>query len=70
MVPGPAATTKAVVPRVTQASIAVGGEQIGAIRWVNGVLLGISLEDTQKELEHVVRKVLSMCLRLKVGNTG
>ncbi|KAB0367501.1 hypothetical protein FD755_020825 [Muntiacus reevesi] len=29
-----------------------GGEQVGAIRWVIGVLLGISLEDTQKELEH------------------
>ncbi|KAB0361901.1 hypothetical protein FD754_006057 [Muntiacus muntjak] len=39
-------------PPLLTASIAVGGEQVGAIRWVIGVLLGISLEDTQKELEH------------------
>ena len=46
---------KAMVLRITQASITVGGEQIGAIRWVIGVLLGISLE-----LEHVVRKILNL----------
>ena len=56
MVPVPAATMKAMVPRITQASNTVGGEQTGTIRWVIGVLLGISLE-----LEHVVRKILNLC---------
>ncbi|XP_052513190.1 D-aminoacyl-tRNA deacylase 1-like [Budorcas taxicolor] len=51
---------KAVVPHVTQASITVGGEQIGAIRWVIGMLLGISLEDAQKKLEHVGWKILNL----------
>ena len=48
---------KAMVQRVTWASVTVGGEQIGAIRWVIGVLLGISLE-----LGHVVRKILNLCV--------
>uniref|UniRef100_A0A8C6G099 D-aminoacyl-tRNA deacylase 1 n=1 Tax=Moschus moschiferus TaxID=68415 RepID=A0A8C6G099_MOSMO len=50
----------AMVPHITQASITVEGEQIGSIRWVIGMFLGISLEDTQKELEHVVRKILNL----------
>ncbi|KAB1262895.1 D-aminoacyl-tRNA deacylase 1, partial [Camelus dromedarius] len=37
-----------------------GGEQISAIGRGICVLLGISLEDTQKELEHMVRKVLNL----------
>ncbi|XP_021776968.1 D-aminoacyl-tRNA deacylase 1 isoform X2 [Papio anubis] len=38
----------------------VGGEQISAIGRGICVLLGISLEDTQKELEHMVRKILNL----------
>ncbi|XP_039730333.1 D-aminoacyl-tRNA deacylase 1 isoform X2 [Pteropus medius] len=38
----------------------VGGEQINAIGRGICVLLGISLEDTQKELEHMVRKILNL----------
>ncbi|XP_029774981.1 D-aminoacyl-tRNA deacylase 1 isoform X1 [Suricata suricatta] len=37
-----------------------GGEQISAIGRGICVLLGISLEDTQKELEHMVRKILNL----------
>ncbi|XP_012882499.1 PREDICTED: D-tyrosyl-tRNA(Tyr) deacylase 1 [Dipodomys ordii] len=51
---------KAVVQRVTRASVTVGGEQISAIGQGICVLLGISLEDTQKELEHMVRKILNL----------
>ncbi|XP_074173742.1 D-aminoacyl-tRNA deacylase 1 isoform X1 [Rhinolophus sinicus] len=51
---------KAVVQRVTRASVTVGGEQISAIGRGICVLLGISLEDTQKDLEHMVRKILNL----------
>ncbi|XP_077907473.1 D-aminoacyl-tRNA deacylase 1 isoform X2 [Ictidomys tridecemlineatus] len=56
----PAAAMKAVVQRVTRASVTVGEEQISAIGRGICVLLGISLEDTQKELEHMVRKILNL----------
>ncbi|XP_030742864.1 D-aminoacyl-tRNA deacylase 1 [Echinops telfairi] len=46
--------------RVTQASVTVGGQQISAIGQGLCVLLGISLEDTQKELEHMARKILNL----------
>ncbi|KAM9155107.1 D-aminoacyl-tRNA deacylase 1 isoform 2-T2 [Pangshura tecta] len=51
---------KAIIQRVTQASVTVGGEQISSIGRGICVLLGISLEDTHKELEHMVRKVLNL----------
>ncbi|XP_036912927.1 D-aminoacyl-tRNA deacylase 1 isoform X2 [Sturnira hondurensis] len=51
---------KAVVQRVARASVTVGGEQISAIGHGICVLLGISLEDTHKELEHMVRKILNL----------
>ncbi|XP_076786012.1 D-aminoacyl-tRNA deacylase 1 isoform X1 [Arvicanthis niloticus] len=51
---------KAVVQRVTRASVTVGGEQISAIGRGICVLLGISMEDSQKELEHMVRKILNL----------
>ncbi|XP_045689166.1 D-aminoacyl-tRNA deacylase 1 isoform X3 [Phyllostomus hastatus] len=51
---------KAVVQRVARASVTVGGEQISAIGQGICVLLGISLEDTHKELEHMVRKILNL----------
>ncbi|XP_017719195.1 PREDICTED: D-tyrosyl-tRNA(Tyr) deacylase 1, partial [Rhinopithecus bieti] len=44
----------------TMAKSSVGGEQISAIGRGICVLLGISLEDTQKELEHMVRKILNL----------
>ncbi|KAJ7396608.1 D-tyrosyl-tRNA(Tyr) deacylase 1 [Pitangus sulphuratus] len=51
---------KAIVQRVAQASVTVAGEQISSIGRGLCVLLGISLEDTQKELEHMVRKILNL----------
>ncbi|XP_064365857.1 D-aminoacyl-tRNA deacylase 1 isoform X2 [Dromaius novaehollandiae] len=51
---------KAVVQRVAQASVTVGNEQISSIGRGLCVLLGISLEDTQRELEHMVRKILNL----------
>ena len=51
---------KAMVQRVTWASVTVGGEQISTIGRGICVLLGISLEDTQKELEHMVWKILNL----------
>ncbi|ERE70493.1 D-tyrosyl-tRNA(Tyr) deacylase 1-like protein [Cricetulus griseus] len=40
--------------------LVVGGEQISAIGRGICVLLGISVEDSQKELEHMVRKILNL----------
>ncbi|XP_019399392.1 PREDICTED: D-tyrosyl-tRNA(Tyr) deacylase 1 [Crocodylus porosus] len=51
---------KAIIQRVSQASVTVGGEQISSIGRGICVLLGISLEDTQRELEHMVRKILNL----------
>ncbi|XP_077167034.1 D-aminoacyl-tRNA deacylase 1 isoform X2 [Paroedura picta] len=51
---------KAIVQRVTRASVTVGGEQISSIGRGICVLLGLSVEDTQKELEHMVRKILNL----------
>ncbi|XP_068931579.1 D-aminoacyl-tRNA deacylase 1 [Petaurus breviceps papuanus] len=51
---------KAIIQRVTRASVTVGEEQISSIGRGICVLLGISLEDTQKELEHMVRKILNL----------
>ncbi|KAJ6661325.1 hypothetical protein lerEdw1_014953 [Lerista edwardsae] len=51
---------KAIIQRVTRASVTVGEEQISSIGRGICVLLGISMEDTQKELEHMVRKVLNL----------
>uniref|UniRef100_A0A2K5IQY5 D-aminoacyl-tRNA deacylase n=1 Tax=Colobus angolensis palliatus TaxID=336983 RepID=A0A2K5IQY5_COLAP len=44
---------KTVLQCITRASVTVGGEQISAIVRGICVLLSISLEDTQKELEHM-----------------
>uniref|UniRef100_A0A8C5RTE7 D-aminoacyl-tRNA deacylase n=1 Tax=Laticauda laticaudata TaxID=8630 RepID=A0A8C5RTE7_LATLA len=41
-------------------SLIVGEEQISSIGRGICVLLGISVEDTQKELEHMVRKILNL----------
>ncbi|XP_043843967.1 D-aminoacyl-tRNA deacylase 1 [Dromiciops gliroides] len=51
---------KAIIQRVARASVTVGEEQISSIGRGICVLLGISMEDTQKELEHMVRKILNL----------
>ncbi|XP_041960547.1 LOW QUALITY PROTEIN: D-aminoacyl-tRNA deacylase 1 [Alosa sapidissima] len=51
---------KAIIQRVTQASVTVGEQQISSIGRGLCVLLGISTEDTQKDVDYMVRKILSL----------
>ncbi|XP_043912936.1 D-aminoacyl-tRNA deacylase 1 [Protopterus annectens] len=53
---------KAVVQRVTKASVTVGEEQVSSIGRGLCVLLGISVEDTVKDAEYMVRKILNLRL--------
>ncbi|NP_001086626.1 D-aminoacyl-tRNA deacylase 1 L homeolog [Xenopus laevis] len=59
---------RAVIQRVTKASVTVGDEQISSIGRGICVLLGISVEDTQKDIEYMVRKILN--LRLFTDESG
>ncbi|KAG9277858.1 D-aminoacyl-tRNA deacylase 1 [Astyanax mexicanus] len=54
------ATMKAIVQRVTKASVTVGEEQISSIGRGLCILLGISAEDTQKDADYIVRKILNL----------
>ncbi|XP_073808924.1 D-aminoacyl-tRNA deacylase 1 isoform X1 [Danio rerio] len=51
---------KAIIQRVTRASVTVGEEQISSIGRGLCVLLGISVEDTQKDVDYMVRKILNL----------
>lgn len=53
---------KAIIQRVTKASVTVGEEQVSAIGRGLCVLLGISVDDTQKDAEYIVRKILNLRL--------
>lgn len=53
---------KAIVQRVAKASVTVGEEQISSIGHGLCVLLGISVEDTVKDTEYMVRKILNLRL--------
>ncbi|XP_059842284.1 D-aminoacyl-tRNA deacylase 1 isoform X1 [Hypanus sabinus] len=53
---------KAIIQRVAKASVTVGEEQISSIGRGLCVLLGISVEDTQKDIEYMVRKILNLRL--------
>ncbi|KAG1942206.1 D-aminoacyl-tRNA deacylase 1 [Pimephales promelas] len=53
---------KATIQRVTRASVTVGEEQISSIGRGLCVLLGISVEDTQKDVDYMVRKILNLRL--------
>ncbi|XP_059185732.1 D-aminoacyl-tRNA deacylase 1 [Centropristis striata] len=59
---------KAIIQRVTKATVTVGEEQVSSIGRGLCVLLGISVEDTQKDAEYIVRKILN--LRLFEDETG
>ncbi|XP_063297450.1 D-aminoacyl-tRNA deacylase 1 [Pelobates fuscus] len=59
---------RAVIQRVTQASVTVGDEQISSIGRGICVLLGISVEDTQKDVDYMVRKILN--LRIFADESG
>lgn len=51
---------RAIVQRVTQASVSVDGEVISSIGKGLCVLLGISKYDTPKDIEYMVRKILNL----------
>ena len=51
---------RAVVQRVTQSSVTVGGETVGAIGPGLMVLIGVSKEDTDKDLKYIVEKVMNL----------
>ncbi|KAJ1925768.1 D-tyrosyl-tRNA(Tyr) deacylase [Tieghemiomyces parasiticus] len=51
---------RAVLQRVTQASVEVEGSVVGAINKGVCVLVGITHEDGAKDIEYIVRKVLNL----------
>ncbi|CAN9510015.1 unnamed protein product [Ophioblennius macclurei] len=53
---------RAIVQRVTKASVTVGDETISSIGRGLCVLLGLSTEDTQKDADYMVRKILNLRL--------
>lgn len=53
---------RAIVQRVTKASVTVGEEQVSSIGRGLCVLLGISAEDTQRDADYIVRKILNLRL--------
>uniref|UniRef100_A0A8C7HFV1 D-aminoacyl-tRNA deacylase n=1 Tax=Oncorhynchus kisutch TaxID=8019 RepID=A0A8C7HFV1_ONCKI len=53
---------KAIIQRVTTASVSVGEVPISSIGRGLCVLLGISMEDTQKDVDYMVRKILNLRL--------
>lgn len=53
---------RAIIQRVTKASVTVGEEQVSSIGRGICVLLGISVDDTQRDAEYIVRKILNLRL--------
>jgi len=53
---------KAIIQRVTKASVSVDGEVVGCINNGLCVLLGIARTDTAKDAEYMVRKILNLRL--------
>ena len=53
---------KAIIQRVTSASVKVEGEVISSIGKGLCVLVGIHRSDTKKELEYIAKKILSIRL--------
>ncbi|XP_060945279.1 D-aminoacyl-tRNA deacylase 1 [Limanda limanda] len=53
---------RAIVQRVTKATVTVGEEQVSSIGRGLCVLLGVSVEDTQKDADYIVRKILNLRL--------
>lgn len=51
---------KAIVQRVSKATVTVGEETVSSIGRGLCVLLGISAEDTQKDADYIVRKILNL----------
>lgn len=59
---------RAVVQRVTQASVAIEGKVVGAIEQGLLVLVGIKAEDTLKDMEYIINKISG--LRIFEDETG
>ena len=53
---------RAIIQRVTSASVSVGGQRISSIGPGLCVLVGISRGDVEKDAEYICRKVLNMKL--------
>ena len=53
---------KAVIQRVLTASVSVAGELISSIERGYCILVGISKDDTDKDMEFIIRKILNMRL--------
>ncbi|XP_061685564.1 D-aminoacyl-tRNA deacylase 1 [Syngnathoides biaculeatus] len=53
---------KAIIQRVTRASVTVGEDQISSIGRGLCVLLGMSVDDTHADAEYIVRKILNLRL--------
>uniref|UniRef100_A0A8C4N382 D-aminoacyl-tRNA deacylase n=1 Tax=Eptatretus burgeri TaxID=7764 RepID=A0A8C4N382_EPTBU len=51
---------RAVVQRVTSAAVTVGAEQVSSIGKGLCVLLGISRDDTQRDIDFMIRKLLNL----------
>ena len=51
---------RAVVQRVTEASVTVGGETIGEIKSGLCVLLGVSADDTETDADYICDKLLGL----------
>lgn len=51
---------RAVIQRVTRASVSVGGETVGSIGGGLMVLLGVKIGDTQKDADYVADKLLKL----------
>jgi D-tyrosyl-tRNA(Tyr) deacylase len=52
---------KAVIQRVSQASVTVGGQEVGRIQKGLVVLLGITHTDTMEQIPAMTRKILDVC---------
>lgn len=51
---------KAVLQRVRHASVVVGGETVGAIENGMLILLGVSVDDTQDDMDWLLKKIIGM----------
>jgi len=51
---------KALLQRVSQASVSIGGEVVGRIGWGLVVLVGIAAGDGEKEIDYLVNKTVNL----------
>ena len=51
---------RAVVQRVTEASVSIGGETVGAIKNGLCVLLGVSVDDTEPDADYISDKLIGL----------